>query len=98
MDDAPSFLRRREAGQYLQKTYGFCSDRSLGKYATTGGGPAFRKVGIHFRSPVIYERAVLDAWALDKMSAPLQSTSDYIDDASRKHSHGRPRKAGAPEA
>ena len=77
MDDAPSFLRRREAGQYLKDKYGFCSDRSLGKYATVGGGPEFRKVGEHPRSPVIYERKALDAWALGKMSGPCESTSDY---------------------
>jgi hypothetical protein len=98
MDDAPSFLRRKEAGAYLKSKYGFCSDRALGKYATVGGGPEFRKIGITPRSPVVYERAALDAWALGKLSQPLASTSDYIDDASRKHSPGRPRKSGAPEA
>jgi hypothetical protein len=96
--DAPSFLRRREAGQYLKDKYGFCSDRSLGKYATVGGGPEFRKVGIHPRSPVIYERAALDAWALGKMSGPCESTSDYPSAPSHKYSPGRSRKAGAPEA
>jgi hypothetical protein len=98
MDDAPSYLRRREAGQYLKDKYGFCSDRSLGKYATVGGGPEFRKVGIHPRSPVIYERKALDKWALGKMSGPCESTSDYPSAPSHKYSPGRPRKAGAPEA
>jgi hypothetical protein len=97
MDDAPSFLRRREAGQYLKDKYGFCSDRALGKLATTGGGPEFRKAGPFPRSPVIYERRALDAWALGKLSAPFESTSGYID-ASRKRSHGRPRKSGTSEA
>ena len=92
MDDA-SFLRRREAGKYLKDKYGFCSDRALGKLATTGGGPEFRKAGIYPRSPVVYERAALDLWALSKIGAPCQTTSDYPRDPQHKCSGGRPRRA-----
>lgn len=95
MDDAPSFLRRKEAGAYLKSKYGFCSDRSLGKYATVGGGPEFRKAGPSPRSPVIYERQKLDEWALAKISGPCQSTSDYLDEP-RKCSPGRPRRISPP--
>lgn len=37
------FLRRSEAGEYIRKRYGFCSEKMLGKLATCGGGPIFIK-------------------------------------------------------
>jgi hypothetical protein len=92
MDDTPSFLRRKEAGQYLKSKYGFSSDKSLGKLATVGSGPEFRKVGQGRTSPVVYEREKLDEWVLAKLSAPLQSTSDLPAD-SRGQSPGRPRRS-----
>jgi hypothetical protein len=95
MDDVPSFLRRKEAGEYLRTKFGFCSDRSLGKYATDGGGPEFRKAGPSPRSPVLYERARLDEWALSKISGPCLSTSDYPRDPSHKASGGRPRRSAS---
>jgi len=93
MDDIPSFLRRKEAGAYLKSKYGFCSDRALGKYATVGGGPEFRKAGVHPRSPVVYEREKLDAWALAKIGNPCQTTSDYPRNPLHKCSGGRPRRS-----
>ena len=93
MGDTTSFLRRKEAGEYLKSKYGFCSDRALGKYATTGGGPEFRKAGIFPRSPVVYERAKLDEWALAKISGPCQTTSDYPRNPLHKASGGRPRRS-----
>jgi hypothetical protein len=91
MDTAPSFFRRKQAGQYLKSKYGFCSEKGLGGFATLGGGPPFRKIGSSPKSPVVYEVGALDAWALAQMSEPLSSTSDYPHDA-RKCSPGRPRK------
>jgi hypothetical protein len=93
MPPAIQFLRRREAGEYLKSRYGFCSPKSLGKLATLGGGPEYHKAG----PAVVYAVPKLDEWALAQLSGPCQSTTDYHH-ASRKHSPGRPRKAGAPEA
>jgi len=86
MDDAPSFLRRREAGQYLKISMVFVRTAHSRKICHRGGGPSFRKVGEHPRSPVIYERKALDAWALGKMSGPCESTSDYTSAPSHKYS------------
>jgi hypothetical protein len=66
------YLRRFAAGEYLQKTYGFCSAKSLAKLATIGGGPRFHKAGI----AVLYTKADLDEWALGKIGGPQASTSD----------------------
>jgi hypothetical protein len=68
----PVFLRRFAAGEYLQKTYGFCSAKSLAKLSTTGGGPIYRKAGV----AVLYAKDDLDAWALSKIGGPQSSTSD----------------------
>ena len=65
------FLRRRDAGRYLREKFGFCSEKSLAKMATMGGGPAFRKAG----PAVLYELDELDRWALAKIGAPQSSTS-----------------------
>jgi hypothetical protein len=66
------YLRRFAAGEYLQKTYGFCSAKSLAKLATIGGGPRFHKAGI----AVLYTKADLDDWARAKIGRPQRSTSD----------------------
>jgi hypothetical protein len=66
------YKRRRAAAQYLQDNYGFGTAASLAKYAVTGGGPSFRKVG----RMVLYEVPELDRWAQAKMSGPMRSTSD----------------------
>ena len=70
LDILEIFLRRRPAGDYLQKKYGFCSGRALAKLANTGGCPPFRKIG----KIVVYEPSALDAWVLSKTSPPLSST------------------------
>jgi hypothetical protein len=70
------YLRRAEAAQYVQSTYGFsCSRQWLAKLAVVGGGPVYRKAG---RNP-IYARADLDIWALNRIGAPQRSTSDKAD-------------------
>jgi hypothetical protein len=68
----PQFLRRKQAGEYLKKTYGFGSERTLAKLACIGGGPEFRKAG----AAVLYEIPVLDNWAQSKISGAQGSTSD----------------------
>ncbi len=66
-------LRRDEAAAYITDTHGLpCSPKTLAKYASVGGGPAFRKGG---RIP-LYDRTDLDAWALAKMSPKVRSTSE----------------------
>jgi hypothetical protein len=92
MDSSPSFLRRKEAGEYVKQKYGFSSGRALGTLATIGGGPPFRKAGTFPRSPVVYERAALDAWALAKISGPCLTTGDYPHHPLHKASGGRPRR------
>jgi hypothetical protein len=72
MQSEQQYLRRCDAGAYLQKTFGFCSAKSLAKLATIGGGPVFRKAGV----AAIYTKADLDAWARSKIGGPQSSTSD----------------------
>ena len=66
------FLRRKEAAEYLRKYYGFCTQRSLAKLATVGGGPEYRKIG---KRIVVYEPLKLDEWARSRIGKPQQSTS-----------------------
>lgn len=71
--DPARFLRRGDAAQYVQATFGFpCSRQWLAKLAVTGGGPVYRKAG---RTP-IYAPADLDAWASARIGEPQRSTSD----------------------
>ena len=76
MDDAIVSPAKRSR-RIPQRKFGFCSPKALGKSATVGGGPEFRKAGTYPRSPVVYERAELDEWAIAKIGAPCQTTSDY---------------------
>lgn len=66
------FLRRKAAGEYLKTRYGFCSEKSLAKMATLGGGPIFRKAG----TAALYLKDDLDRWALSRIGEPQASTSD----------------------
>lgn len=66
------YLRRKQAGEYLKTKYGFCSEKSLAKLATVGGGPIFHKAG----TAALYAPKALDEWALAKISAPVRSTSE----------------------
>jgi hypothetical protein len=67
-----SFLRRRDAAEYLLEKYGFGAERTLAKGAVTGDTPEYRKAGRR----VLYTRDALDRWALSKISAPHASSSD----------------------
>ncbi len=73
MTDAdPKFLRRRAAAKYLKNRYGFTTEKTLSKLASTGGGPVFRKAG----SVVLYDVRDLDDWAESRLSGPMRSTSE----------------------
>ena len=64
---------RNEASEYLLHHFGIhAMPATLAKYASLGGGPAFRKAG---RFPV-YEEADLDAWAEERLSERVRSTSE----------------------
>jgi hypothetical protein len=67
-----SFLRRKDAAEYLIKTYGFGAERTLAKGVVTGDTPVYRKAG----RIVLYTREALDAWALAKIGPSQRSTSD----------------------
>jgi hypothetical protein len=73
-------LRRDEAAQHIQGTWGYpCSPRTLAKYAVIGGGPVFRRAG---RFP-LYSTDDLDAWITSKLSPPMRSTSDVASPTDR---------------
>jgi len=67
------FLTRREAATYLQAKYRVGAVGTLAKAVTVGGGPAFRKIG----KRVVYLPSDLDAWARERMSEPMRSSSEY---------------------
>lgn len=64
-----TYLDRREAAEYLSARGLRFSHNTLGKLATVGGGPVYRKFGTR----VVYTRADLDAWIERKLSAPRGS-------------------------
>jgi len=55
-----SFLRRRDAAEYLLEKYGFGAERTLAKGAVTGDTPEYRKAG----RIVLYTRDALGAVAI----------------------------------
>ncbi len=63
---------RKEAEAYLAERGLSITKNTLQKYATTGGGPAYRKFG----NRVVYTTADLDAWIESKLSGPRTSTSE----------------------
>ncbi len=66
-------LRRWEASEYLKLAHGIeVAPATLAKWASVGGGPLYQKVN---RTP-LYPTTSLDAWAADKLSAPVRSTSE----------------------
>lgn len=66
-----NYLERTEAAEYLTARGLRVSKTTLGKYATTGGGPTYQRFGLR----AVYTRQNLDAWADAKLSAPRCSTS-----------------------
>jgi hypothetical protein len=68
--------RRQSAAEYLRTKHGIeVAVQTLAKLACIGGGPRFAKFG---RFPM-YAPADLDAWAKERMTPPLRSTSDKAD-------------------
>jgi hypothetical protein len=71
-----NYLRRADAARYIREAHAIpCAPTTLAKYAVLGGGPAFRKAG---KFP-IYSRDDLDAWASQRLSALVRSTSELVD-------------------
>lgn len=66
------FLKTQQAVEYTVSKYGVGNAKTFSKLRVTGGGCPYRKFG----RQVVYAKADLDAWALNKMSAPMASTSD----------------------
>ncbi len=71
---APSskLLSRPEAAAFLSEQGIPIAKTTLGKLASVGGGPLFRKFGPR----VLYAPADLTAWANSKLSEPMRNTSD----------------------
>lgn len=66
------FKSREEAAQYLTENRGLpVAKGTLQKWATTGGGPVYRRFG----KRAVYRQEDLDAWAEEKLSAPRHSTT-----------------------
>jgi hypothetical protein len=68
----PEYLTRPEAADYLTARGLIVSKSTLQKWATSGGGPVYRRFGIR----ALYTAADLDAWAKAKLGAPRRSTSE----------------------
>jgi hypothetical protein len=69
-------MRRADAARYLRDNYGIpCVATTLAKYACTGEGPEFRRAG---KFPV-YAQDDLDAWAAQRLSRRVRSTSEFAD-------------------
>ena len=75
----PTVMRRADAARYIRETYGIpCATSTLAKYACVGNGPAFRRAQ---KFPV-YSRDDIDAWAKQRLSKLVHSTSEFIDHGS----------------
>lgn len=66
-----TYLTRAEAADYITRMGAKTSKHTLQKFATTGGGPVYRRFG----KCALYTRDDLDAWIAERMSAPMRSTS-----------------------
>jgi hypothetical protein len=66
------FMRVMQAAAFLKERYGIGAAKTLNKLRVVGGGPRYVKFG----RAVCYSKTELEAWAINKMSAPLTSTSD----------------------
>lgn len=75
IDHSKPRLRRSEVPEYLLERHGIpIALATLNKMATAGGGPSMRYAG---RIP-LYDVADLDAWASERLSAPVRSTSEKV--------------------
>lgn len=66
------YLDRPKAADFLTERGFPTSPRTLGKLASTGGGPTFRKLGSR---RCLYTREDLLAWVESRLSPPMASTS-----------------------
>lgn len=72
MNERPR-LRRSEVPAYLMEKHGIpIAVATLNKLASIGGGPAMQYAG---RIP-LYRPEDLDAWAEQRLSAPVASTAE----------------------
>jgi hypothetical protein len=70
----PIRMTRAEASLYLREAYGIArTEGTLAKYAVTGDGPLFRKLGA---KTVMYDREELDRWAGELLGVEYRSTSE----------------------
>ena len=72
LDDPDTLLTRRAAAAALTAAGYPVARATLATLASRGGGPVFRRWG---RVP-LYHWADLTAWAQERLSAPLRSTSE----------------------
>lgn len=75
MNSAKPRLRRSEVPEYMLSKHGIpVAQTTLAKMATVGGGPAMQHAG---RIP-LYHINDLDAWAAERLSKPVRSTSEKV--------------------
>ena len=68
------WLRRKEAAEYVRKTFNVpCAASTLAKLAVVGGGPPYKRFG---RFP-LYSKAALRDWVQLHFAGTYRSTSDY---------------------
>ena len=72
MANCNHFLTRDESAKYLTERGLPVSRNTLQKWATTGGGPIYRRFG----NRAVYTETDLNKWIDKKLSAPRNSTSD----------------------
>jgi hypothetical protein len=65
------YLTRREASEYLKAKGLPVAASTMGKFATTGGGPEYQIWG----RGAFYTESALDAWALGRLGKARTSTS-----------------------
>lgn len=66
------YFSRSEAADFISERGLPGTKNTLQKYATVGGGPAYRRFG----NRTVYTAADLEAWIQSKLSAPRCSTSE----------------------
>lgn len=66
-----TYLRRKDAAEYLQQRCGAYTAQTLAKLACVGGGPIYRKNG----RMVLYTIDDLDTWIASRMSGPIENTA-----------------------
>ncbi len=68
------YYTRTEACAFLKSTFGLTvSPKTLGKYATIGGGPKYHKFG---NKTVVYDEQELQQWAISRISTPISNSCE----------------------